>query len=44
MVVQVAPVEKNVHQTMSSLRFAESVGEVELGKSSAKTTAPKKRN
>ena len=36
MVVQVAPVEKNVGETMCSLMFAERVRAVELGKAAAK--------
>ena len=36
MVVQVAPVEKNVSETMCSLMFAERVRAVELGKAAAK--------
>lgn len=36
MVVQVAPVEKNVGETMCSLMFAERVRAVELGKATAK--------
>ena len=36
MVVQVAPVEKNVGETMCSLMFAERVRAVELGKAAAR--------
>lgn len=36
MVVQVAPVEKNVGETMCSLMFAERVRAVELGRAAAR--------
>ena len=36
MVVQVAPVEKNIGETMCSLMFAERVRAVELGKAAAR--------
>ena len=37
MVVQVAPVEKNVSETMCSLNFAQRVRTVELGQATRKT-------
>jgi len=43
MVVQVAPVKKNVRETMSSLEFAKKVGKIELGKVAAKTAASKRK-
>ena len=40
MVVQVAPVEKNVAETVCSLTFAQRVRAVELGQASKKIIAP----
>ena len=37
MVVQVAPVEKNVAETVCSLNFAQRVGTVELGQATKRT-------
>jgi len=37
MIVQVAPVEKNVSETLTSLNFAKRVRTVELGAASKKT-------
>ena len=39
MIVQVAPVEKNVCETLTSLNFAKRVRTVELGAASKKTDA-----
>ena len=40
MVVQVAPVEKNVGETICSLQFAQRVRAVELGQASKRVIVP----
>ena len=44
MVVQVAPVEKNVSETVCSLNFAQRVRTVELGQATKRTETPEMAN